>query len=180
MTQRTSRTGRKTRSQEPNCSNSFIRDQIVRPRPDRNDPILKEYRPAIQSRLRYDRVGEKHTRPAGWPHREATKDRWTEEAFVPIECAEMRHMTRNGWPHREGLAPTTREGAWRVFVLIEIWDKLDLTGCPHREDSNQTLGRWRRVFVPIEDWDRLDPEGWPHCEDLKQKPKQSSRKNSAS
>ena len=31
----TSRTGRKKRSQEPNCSNSFIRDQIVRSRPDR-------------------------------------------------------------------------------------------------------------------------------------------------
>ena len=129
----TPRTSRKNRSQEPNCSNSFIRDQIVRSRSDRGDPILKEHRPAIQSRLRYDRVGEKHTRPVGWPHREATKDRWTEEAFVPIECAELRHTTRYGWPHREGLAPTTREGARRVFVPIEIWDKLDPTGWPHRE-----------------------------------------------
>ena len=65
------------------------------------------------------------TRPVGWPHREPTKDWWMEEAFVPIECAEIRHTTRYGWPHREGSAPTSREGARRVFVPIEIWDKLD-------------------------------------------------------
>ena len=60
MTQRHPEDGRKKRSQEPNCSNSFTRDQIVRSRPDRGDPILKEkaYRPDIQRRLRYDRVGE--------------------------------------------------------------------------------------------------------------------------
>ena len=51
---KTSRRQPENRSQEPNCSNSFIRDQIVRSRPDRGDRILKEYRPAIQSRLRYD------------------------------------------------------------------------------------------------------------------------------
>ena len=102
VTQRHPEDGRKKHSQEPNCSNSFIRDQIDRSRPDRGDPILKEYRQDIQSRLRYDRVGEKHTRPAGWPHREATKDRWTEEDFVSIECAEMCHTTQHGWPHREG------------------------------------------------------------------------------
>ena len=34
----TPRTGRKNRSQEPNCSNSFIRDQIIRSRPDRGTP----------------------------------------------------------------------------------------------------------------------------------------------
>ena len=109
----TPRTGRKNHSQEPNYSNSLIRDQIVRSRPERGDPILKEYRSAIQSKLRYDRVWEKHTRPAGWPH-------------------------------REGLASTTREGAQRVFVPIEIWDKIDPTGWPHREDSNQTPGRLRK------------------------------------
>ena len=57
MTQRHPEDGRKKRYQEPNCSNSLIRDQIDRSRPDRGDPILKEYRPAIQSRLRYDREG---------------------------------------------------------------------------------------------------------------------------
>ena len=144
MTQRHPEDSRKNRSQEPNCSISFTRDQIDRSRPDRGDPILKEYRPDIQSRLRYDRVGEKHTRPAGWPHREATKDRWTEEAFVLIECTEKCHTTRYGWPHREGSAPTTREGARRVFVPIEIWDKLDPTGWPHHKDPNQTPGRWRK------------------------------------
>ena len=46
-----------------------------------------------------------HTRPVGWPHREVIKDRWTEQAFVPIECVEIRNMTRQGWPHREGSAP---------------------------------------------------------------------------
>ena len=108
-------------------------------------------------KLRYDRVWEKHTRPAGWPHREATKDRWTEEAYVPIEGAEKRHTTRNGWPHRKGLAPTTREGAQRVFVPIEIWDKLDPTGWPHREDSNQTPGRWRKRLRS----DRGLRQAWP-------------------
>ena len=46
-------------SQEPNCSNSFTRDQNVTFRPEKGDPILKEYRPDIQRRLRFDRVGEK-------------------------------------------------------------------------------------------------------------------------
>ena len=67
MTQRHPEDGRKKRSQEPNCSNSFIRDQIDRSRPDRGDPILKEYRSAIQSRLRYDRVGENTLDPQGDP-----------------------------------------------------------------------------------------------------------------
>ena len=67
MTQRHPEDGRKKRSQEPNCSKSFIRDQIDRSRPDRGDPILKEYRPAIQSRLRYDRVGENTLDPQGDP-----------------------------------------------------------------------------------------------------------------
>ena len=49
------------RSQEPHCSNSFNRDQINRSRPDRGTPILKEYRTANQSRLRYGRVCEKNT-----------------------------------------------------------------------------------------------------------------------
>ena len=112
-------------SQEPNCSNSFTRDQIVRIWPEKGDPILKEYRPAIPRRLRFDRVGGNHTRPVGWPHREATKDRWMEEAFVPIECAEICNMTRYGWPHCEGLASNPREGARRVFVPIESWEILD-------------------------------------------------------
>ena len=63
----TPRTSRKKRSQQPNRSNSFIRDQIVRSRPDRGDPILKEYRPDIQSRLRYDRAGENTLDPQGDP-----------------------------------------------------------------------------------------------------------------
>ena len=37
------------------------------PDPTRGDPILKEYRPAIQSRLRYDRVGETTLDPQGDP-----------------------------------------------------------------------------------------------------------------
>ena len=67
MTQRHPEDGPEKRSQEPNCSNSFIRDQIVRSRPDRGDLILKEYRPDIQSRLRYDRVGENPLDPQGDP-----------------------------------------------------------------------------------------------------------------
>ena len=51
--------GPEKRSQEPNCSNSFTRDQNVRFRPEKGDPVLKEYRPDIQRRLRFDRVGEK-------------------------------------------------------------------------------------------------------------------------
>ena len=51
--------GPEKRSQEPNCSHSFTRDQIVRFRLEKGDPILKEYRPDIQRRLRFDRVGEK-------------------------------------------------------------------------------------------------------------------------
>ena len=49
--------GPEKRSQEPNCSNSFNRDQIVRIWPEKGDPILKEYQPAIQRRLHFDRVG---------------------------------------------------------------------------------------------------------------------------
>ena len=51
--------GPEKRSQEPNGSNSFTRDQNVRFRPEKGDPILKECRPNIQRRLRFDRVGEK-------------------------------------------------------------------------------------------------------------------------
>ena len=51
--------GPEKRSQEPNRRNSFTRDQIVRSRPENGDPILKEYRPDNQRRLRGDRVGEK-------------------------------------------------------------------------------------------------------------------------
>ena len=145
------------------------------------DPIFKEYRPDIQSRLRYDRVGEKkHTRPAGWPHREATKDRWTEEAFVPIECAEKRHTTRYGWPHREGSAPTTREGARRVFVPTEIWDKLDPTGWPHCEDSNQTPGRWRKSLRSDRGERQTRPGRVTSSRRLDAKPKQRAWRNSAS
>ena len=67
MTQRHPEDSRKKCSQEPNCSNSFIRDQIDRSGPDRGDPILKEYRPDIQSRLCYDRVGENTLNPQGDP-----------------------------------------------------------------------------------------------------------------
>ena len=109
----------KKRSQEPICSNSFIRDQIVRSRPDRGDPILKEYRPDIESRLRYDWVGENHLDPQG--DRIAKQLRIDErKKFVPIECAGMCNTTRYGWPHREGSAPTTRESGRRVFAPIEI------------------------------------------------------------
>ena len=59
MTKRHPEDGPEKRSQEPNCSISLTRDQIVRSRPEKGDPILKEYRPDIQKRLRYDRVGEK-------------------------------------------------------------------------------------------------------------------------
>ena len=48
---------RPDRSQEPNCSNSFIRDQIKDPDPT-GGPILKEYQTANQSWLRSDRVWE--------------------------------------------------------------------------------------------------------------------------
>ena len=39
---------------------------------------------------------------------------------------------------------TAREGAQRVFVPIEIRDKINPTGRSHREDSNQTPERWRK------------------------------------
>ena len=53
------------RSQEPNRRNSFTRDQIVRSRPEKGDPILKEYRRENQKILRGDRAGENHSRPIG-------------------------------------------------------------------------------------------------------------------
>ena len=90
------------KSPEPNCSNSFIRDQINRSRPDSGTPSWRNTEQLTKAGFVTIECAKKHTRPAGWPHREATKDRWTEEAFVPIECAEKHHPTRNGWPHREG------------------------------------------------------------------------------
>ena len=139
----TPRTGRKNRSQEPNCSNSFNRDQIVRSRPDRGDPILKEYRPDIQSRLRYDRVGEKHTRPAGWP---IMKQLRIDERKKPsFWSSAQKCATRPDTGDPIAKAQHQPLGkVRRVFVPIEIWDKLDPTGWPHREDSNQTPGRWRK------------------------------------
>ena len=54
--------GPEKRSQEPNCSNSSNRDQIGRIWPEKGDPILREYQPAIQRRLSFDRVvGKPHS-----------------------------------------------------------------------------------------------------------------------
>ena len=58
---------RKTAPKKPNWSDSFIRDQIGRSRPDRGDSNLKESRAATQSRLRYDWVWENSHDPQGDP-----------------------------------------------------------------------------------------------------------------
>ena len=140
----TPRMGRKNAPKSPTGGIPSLEIRSLDPDPKRvtpswrkTDQITKEDFVAIEWE-------KNHTRPVGWPHRKATKDRWIEEAFVPIECAEIRHTTRYGWPHREGTAPTPREGAQRVFVPIEIWDKYDPSGWPHSEDSNQISWRWRK------------------------------------
>ena len=112
-------------SQEPNCGNSFNRDQIARIWPERVTPSRRNTDQLSKEDFVSIEWEENHTRPTGWPHREATKGRWMEEAFVPIECADIRNTTRDGWPHREGLAPNPREDARKVFVPIEIWEILD-------------------------------------------------------
>ena len=140
----TPRTGRKNAPKRPTAGIPSLEIRSLDPEPKRvtpswrnTDQITKEDFVAIEWE-------ENHTWPVGWPHREVTKDRWREEAFVPIECAEIHHTTQYGWPHREGSAPTPMEGVQRVFGPIENWDKLDPSGRPQREDSNQTPGRWRK------------------------------------
>ena len=98
----TLRTGRKNAPKSPTVGIPSLEIRSLDPDPKRvtpswrnTDQITKEDFVAIEWE-------KNHTRPVGWPHREATKDRWIEEAFVLIECAEIRHTTRYGWPHRKG------------------------------------------------------------------------------
>ena len=51
------------RMTKTNSSNSFIRDQDVRFRPEKGDPILKEYRSDFQRRLRSIEWEKTHTQP---------------------------------------------------------------------------------------------------------------------
>ena len=136
--------GPEKRSQEPNVGIPSLEIRSLDPDSKRVTPSWRNTDQTTKDDFVAIEWEKNHTRPVGWPHREATKDRWIEEAYIPIKCAEIRHTTRYGWPHHEGSAPTPREGARRVFVPIEIWDKLDPSGWPHREDSNQTPGRRRK------------------------------------
>ena len=154
----TPRTGRKNRSQEPNCSNSFIRDQIVRSRPERGDPILKEYRSAIQNRLSYDRVWEKHTRPAVDP---IAKQRRIDERKKPsFRSSAQKSTTRpetgnpivKAW--RQPLGKVRKESSFRSRSETKSTrqgDPIAKTPTKHQEGGG-------RVFVPIEDWKKFDPK----------------------
>ena len=139
----TPRTGWKNRSQVPNCSNSFIRDQIVRSRPERGTP---SWRNTDQlSKVDFVTIeSEKNTHdPQGDP---IAKQRRIDERKKPSFRSSVQKSTtqpETGDP----IAKAWRQPLGKVrkeFVPIEIWDKLDPTGWPHREDSNQTPGRWRK------------------------------------
>ena len=153
-------------AQEPNCSNSFIWDQIVRSRPDRGDPILKEYRPDIQSRLCYDRVGENTLDPQGDP---IAKQLRIDERKQPLfRSSAQKNATQpdTGDPiakaQHQPLGKELEESSFRSRSETNLTRQGDLiakTPTKHQEGGG-------RDFVPMEDWDRLDPEGWPHREDL--------------
>ena len=145
------------RSQEPNWSNSFIQDQINRSRPDRGTPILKEYRSAIQSRLRYDRVREKTH-----PTRRVTPSRRIDERKKPsFRSSAQKSATRpdTGDPiakaRHQPLGKARKESSFRSRSETNSTrqgDPISKTPTKHQEGGG-------RDFVPIEDWDRLDPEG---------------------
>ena len=151
MTKRHPKDGRKKRYQEPNCSNSLIRDQIDRSRPDRGDPILKEYRPAIQSRLRYEQVGENTLDLQGDP---IAKQLRIDELKKPsFRSSVQKSVTRPGTGD-----PIAK--AWHQ----PLGKKRDETSFRSRSETNSTLQSdliaktptkhqegGGRVFVPIKD-----------------------------
>ena len=176
----TPRTGRKNRSQEPNCSNSFIRDQIVRSRPERGTP---SWRNTDQlSKVDFVTIeSEKNTHdPQGDP---IAKQRRIDERKKPsFRSSAQKSATRpetgdpiaKSW--RQQLGKVRKESSFRLRSETNSTrqgDPIAKTPTKHQEGGG-------RDFVPIEDWDRLDPEGWPHRKDLTRKPKQRSRRNTAS
>ena len=174
------RTGRKNRSQEPNCSNSFIRDQIIRSRPDRGTP---SWRNADQlSKGDFVTIEcEKNTHdPQGDP---IAKQRRIDERKKPSFRSRAQKSAirpETGDPiakaRRQPLGKVRKESSFRSRSETKSTRQGDLIA---KTPTKQQDGGGRD-FVPIEDWDRLDLEERPHREDLTRKPKQRSRKNSAS
>ena len=145
MTRLIPRTARKKCSHEPNSRNSFTRYQVTRTRPEKGDPILKEYRPAFQRKLPFRSSGKKdHTRPVGWPHRKAIEDRWIEQAFVPIECVEIHNsqirVTPLRRPGTKTLGKVREESSFRSRPEKDLTRKGDLIA----NGQDQTPERCRK------------------------------------
>ena len=96
------RTSRKTTPKSPTVEIPSIEIRSLESDPKRVTPSWRNTDQLSKENFVSIEWEDNHTQPIGWPHREVTKDRWTEEAFVPIECVEIRNTTRDRWPHREG------------------------------------------------------------------------------